>query len=304
MATPPRNDRSKPVTKFCLAMEEHRRTPPGRVRTAREMLDHFFPRGAEGAVDRVFVHIPAEVRGPVIAGWGIRGEKAALRDTDEKVRSVVDDALASGDVDEKAFEEGLTAPIVVDWIPVAEWWAFWRSGSLTGVATQKALATGRELGLFDDEWLLENVHGRGGRLKGTDTICDTLSKEQIVSWLRSVHESGDGSPAGLVAALGWEAILTKTSQEALLFALDAFAGRVGLVTGAPATAADKTSVSPSESPAEADPPSMDSFFNAPSPGRPSAHPSAGTSTAVAEARAAMLSTLAEEQAEVETRRPG
>jgi hypothetical protein len=245
MATSPRNDRTKPITKFCLAMEEHRRTTAGRVRTAKEMQDHFFPRSAEGAADRIFVHIPPEVRGPVIAGWGIRGAKSALRDTDEKVRRVVEDALASGDIDENAFEEGLTAPIVIDWVPLAEWWSFWRNGALTGVAMQKALATGRELGLFDDKWFLENVNGRGGRLKGTDTLCDTLSKDQIVSWLRNVHESGDGSPAGLVAALAWESVLTKTSQEALLFALDAFARRVGLAgaTGAP--------------------PSIEGFFTAP-----------------------------------------
>ena len=278
MATPPRNDRSKPITKFCLAMEEHRRAAPGRVRTAKEMQDHFFARSSGGAVDRIFLHIPPEVRGPVMAGWGIRGEKSALRDTDEKVRRVVEDALASGDLDETAFETGLTAPIVIDWVPLTEWWSFWRSGALTGVAMQKALAVGRELGLFDDRWFLENVNGRGGRLKGTDTLCDTLSKDQIVSWLRNVHESSDGSPTGLVAALSWESILTKTSQEALLFALDAFARRIGLAgaTGAP--------------------PRMDSFFGA-------AQAGAGAG-AVAEARAAMMSTIAEESSEAQARRGG
>ena len=94
---------------------------------------------------------------------------------------------------------------------------------------QKALATARELGLFDDQWFLDNVDGRGGRLKGTDTICDTLSKDQIIAWVRNIHASGDGTAAGIVAALGWEAILSKTSQEALLFALDALAKKVGLV---------------------------------------------------------------------------
>jgi hypothetical protein len=50
--------------------------------------------------------------------------------------------------------------------------------------------------------------------------------------VRKLHESGDGSPAGLVAALGWETILAKTAQDALLFALDAFAKKAGLVADA------------------------------------------------------------------------
>lgn len=227
-----RNDRKNAVTKFCLAMEEHRRTEAGRVRTAREMLEFFFSRTDGGAEDRIFVHIPPAVRGPIVSAWGIRGAKSAVRDTDEKTRQVVLDALVAGDVDELSFEEGLNAQTIIDWVPLASWWSFWRTGKLTSVAIQKALAVGRELSLFDDRWFLLNVEGRGGRLKGTDTLCDTLSKDQIVSWIRKLHESGDGSPAGLVAALGWETVLSKTSQEALLFALDAMAKKVGLVPAA------------------------------------------------------------------------
>ncbi len=234
-----RNDRKNAVTKFCLAMEEHRRTEAGRVRTAREMVDYFFPRTAGIAEDRLFRHMPPEVRGPIISGWRIRGPKSALRDDDEKTRQVVQDALAAGDIDEAMFEEGVSAQVLIDWIPLTDWWTFWRTGKLTGVAIQKALATGRELGLFDDRWFLQNVDGRGGKLKGTDTICDTLSKDQIIAWIRKIHESGDGSPAGLVTALGWETILAKTSQEALLFALDALAKKIGLVSQQPA----KTEVS-------------------------------------------------------------
>lgn len=225
-----RNDRKNGVTKFCLAMEEHRRTEAGRVRTAREMVDFFFPRNGQDTVDKIFLHIPPEVRGPIVSDWGVRGAKSAVRDTDEKIKQVVSDALAAGDIDEAIFEEGVNAQILVDWAPLSEWWQFWRTGKLTGVAIQKALAVARELGLFDDRWFLLNVDGRGGKLKGTDTLCDTLSKDQIIAWIRKVHESGDGSPAGLIAALGWETVLTKTSQEALLFALDAFAKKVGLVT--------------------------------------------------------------------------
>ena len=244
------NDRKDPVTKFCLAMEEHRRTEAGRVRTAREMVDFFFPRAQGTAEDRIFVHIPPEVRGPIVSGWGVRGAKSAIRDTDEKIRDVVYDALAAGDIDEAIFEEGVDAQTLIDWAPLTEWWTFWRTGKLTGVAIQKALAVGRELALFDDRWFLQNVDGRGGKLKATDTLCDTLSKDQIVAWIRKVHESGDGSPAGLITALGWETVLSKTSQEALLFALDAFAKKVGLVAAPPAANAGATAAQGGAAPTE------------------------------------------------------
>ncbi len=232
----PRNDRNQAVTKFCLAMEEHRRTEVGRVRTARELVATLFPYDEHGATDKVFKAMPNEVRGPILSNWGIRGAKAALKDDDERVKSVVHDALVAGDIDEAIFEEGVTAQTLVDWIALSDWWSFWRHGKLTGVAIQKALATARELELIDDRWFLANVQGRGGKLKGTDVICDSLSKDQIVAWIRKVHESGDGSPGGLVAALGWETILAKTAQDALLFALDAFAKKAGLV---PDASADK-----------------------------------------------------------------
>ena len=224
----PRNDRNQAVTKFCLAMEDHRRTEAGRVRTAKEFVAHFFPHDEQKAKDQLFLHMPNDVRGPVLAKWGIRGAKAALKDDDEKVKLVVHDALVAGDIDDAIFEGGVEPMILVDWIVLAEWWSFWRHGRLTGVAIQKALATARELGLIDDKWFLLNVQGRGGKLKGTDVLCDTLSKDQIVAWVRKLHESGDGSPAGIVAAIGWETVLTKTAQDALLFALDQFARKAGL----------------------------------------------------------------------------
>lgn len=234
------NDRNAGVTKFCLTLEELRRTEAGRVRTAKEMLDVFFPRDGAGKVteDRMFLHIPPPVRGPIISGWKIRGPKSAARDTDEKVRLVVQDALLAGDVDEAMFEAGIDAQTLIDWIPLPEWWSFWRGGKLTGFAVQRALATARELQLFDDRWFLLNIEGRGGKLKGTDTVCDTLSKDQIVGWLRKVHESGDGSPSGLVNALGWETLLAKTSQEALLFAIDALAKKLMLDASAAAGATE------------------------------------------------------------------
>lgn len=224
----PRNDRTVGVTQLCLALEQHRRTDTGRVRTPAEMVAWFFPRQGTDVDDRLFVHIPREVRGPVISGWGIRGPKSAMRDDDVRVKNVVRDAFDAGDVNDAMFEDGVTPDILVEWIPLTDYWQFWRSGKLTGPAVQYALAAGREIGLFDDAWFLQNLEARGGRLTGTDAICDTLPKDQIVTWMRNIHASGDGSPAGIVAAIGWQTILTKTSQDALLFSLDALAKRVGL----------------------------------------------------------------------------
>lgn len=243
-----KNNRQDPVTKFCLTMEEFRRTDPGRVRSPQEFVTHFFPYDPTNATDRVFLHMPREVRAPIVSAWGIRGAKAAVRDDDAKVRVVVHDALLAGDIDAATFEEGVIASTLIDWVPLQEWWTFWRTGRVSGVPVQRALRTARELNLFDDRWFLQNLEGRGGRLKGTDTICDTLSKDQIVAWIRGIHSSGDGSPAGIVNALGWDTILTKVSEEALLFALDAFAKKVGLVPPTAATSATATSATSATAP--------------------------------------------------------
>jgi len=225
----PKNDPQNPVSRFCLAMEELRRTEAGRVKDATELLAHFFPHDASRSTDRLFLHMPQEVRAPIVSAWGIRGAKAALRDDDEKIRTVVHDALLAGDIDEATFEDGLGPDILVGWVPLPDWCSFWRSGKVVGVPVQRALDVARQLGLFDDRWFLQNLDGRGGRLKGTDTICDTLGKDQIVAWLQKMHASGDGSPAGIVAAIGWDVVLARTAQEALLFALDALATKIGLV---------------------------------------------------------------------------
>jgi hypothetical protein len=240
-------------------MEDHRRTDAGRVRTAKELVAHFFPHDEQSSDDRLFLHMPNDVRGPVLARWGIRGAKAALKDDDAKVKFVVHDALVAGDIDDGSFEEGVSAEILIDWVVLADWWAFWRSGRLTGVAIQKALATARELGLIDDKWFLENIQGRGGKLRGTDVLCDTLSKDQIIAWLRKLHESGDASPAGIVAALGWDTVLTKASQDSLLFALDQLARKAGLAPE-PAPPSNRELAAPAtepKSPADAPPPSQE-----------------------------------------------
>ncbi len=231
----PRNDRALALSAFCLEIETHRRKPEGRVRNAETFLEFYFPRQGEHATnDRLFLHLPQEVRGPILAGWRIRGLKAALRDDNERVKAVVLDALAAGDLDAAMFEEGVTPGQLVDYAPLDEWWSFWRGTALPNAAVQKALATARAMHLVDDKWFLENVEGRGGKLKGTDAVCDTLTKEDITAWIRGVHSSGDASPAGLVAARGWENLLAKTAPDALLAALDAFARKVHLTPSAAA----------------------------------------------------------------------
>jgi hypothetical protein len=224
-----RNDLSAAVPKFCLALEEHRRTPDGRVRTSQELLATFFPHDEKVCTDKLFRYLPNEVRGPIIAAWGIRGIKAALRDNDEKVQQVVHDALVAGDVDHVAFEEGLSPETLVRWVPLADLWAFWRGGKLTKQAIHKALSTAYELYLFDARWFLETINARSGALKGTDVLADGLTKDELTQWIRRIHETGDGTPKGLVAALGWEKIVAKTPNDVLVAVLDAMVTKVGLV---------------------------------------------------------------------------
>ncbi len=229
----PKNARGRPVTKLCLALETFRRTDEGRARDANAFLGHFFPTDKNGAKDRLFIHIPKEVRADLLSNWGIRGKKSALRDDDERVRTTVQDALAAGDIDAPTIEEGVTPEILVDWAPLDDWWAFWRGTTIPIGSVRKALATARELSLFDERWFLEHLSLKSQRLDGTDVLCAALSKEQIVAWLGAVHASGDASPTGLVTALGWETILNKTAHEALLFALDALARQIGLAEAGP-----------------------------------------------------------------------
>jgi hypothetical protein len=169
------------------------------------------------------------VRAPLIAGRRSRGEKAARRDHDERVSAVVSDALDAGDIDATMFETGVAADVLVDHVPLEEWWELWRGTALPNASVQKALASARARGLIDDEWFLAHVEARGGKAKGTEAIADALTKEELVEWVRALHESGDASPYGVLAARGWDNVLAKTAPEALLGVLDAFARKVGLV---------------------------------------------------------------------------
>jgi hypothetical protein len=228
-----RNDLSAAVPKFCLALEEHRRTAEGRVRTSQEMLATYFPHDDKTCTDRIFKYLPNEVRGPIIAAWGIRGIKAAVRDNDDKIQSVVHDALVAGDVDHSAFEDGLSPETLVKWVPLADLWAFWRAGKMTKQALHKALATAYELYLFDARWFLDTITAKGGSIRGTDVLSDGLSKEELTQWIHRIHETADGTPKGIVSALGWEKIVAKTANDVLVAVLDAMVAKVGLVVVPP-----------------------------------------------------------------------
>lgn len=247
--TTPRNDPSAPLTRFCLAVEEHRRTPEGRVRTSQQFVSSFFTSSEQTPEDRIFRHVPKEVRGPVISAWGIRGSKAALRDSDEKVASVVSDALLAGDLTPGDFEEGLSAALVIAWVPLPEWWAFWRGGVISKAAALKALTTAYELKLFDAAWFFDHLEARGGALKGTRVVSDGLTKEDLTDWIDRVHKTQNGTPAGLLDALGWEKLVGKTQNEALFGVLDAFAKKHELAAADAAATTDPPSATPeAESP--------------------------------------------------------
>jgi hypothetical protein len=226
-----RNDIESAVPKFCFGLEVHRRTPDGRVRTAKEFLSHFFPHDKKSSTDRVFHYLPNEVRAPILTTWGVRGKKSALLDDDSKVQSVMHDALVAGDIDASMFEDALSADTIMRWIDLSDWWTFWRGGKITKYTILKALESGYELGLFDAYWFLDTIRGQGGKLRGTDILAEGLNKADLTEWVRRIHESGDGSPRGLLAALGWDQIVAKTADDVLVAVLDAMAMKVALAAG-------------------------------------------------------------------------
>ena len=242
------NDLSAAVPKFCLTVEEFRRTSEGRVRTPQEFLQHFFPHDSGKVTDRIFKFLPNEVRGPVLTSWGLRGAKSALKDTDDKVQSVVWDALLAGDIDQEAFEQALVSEVVVRWAPLADWWGFWRGGKLSKLAIHKALDTGYELGLFDAKWFFETIEGPGGKLKGTDVVSEGLTKAELTEWVRKIHASGDGSPKGLLVSIGWDRIVGKTPNDVLIRVLDAFAQKVQLAEAQAVVKSDTDAPSGDERP--------------------------------------------------------
>jgi hypothetical protein len=225
----PRNDLNAAVPKFCLELEVDRRIPQGRVRTAQEFLTHFFPHDRKSRSDRIFKTMPREVRGPILTGWGIRGRRTALLDDDERVQSVVHDALVAQDVTCEMFEEGLAANVIMRWIDLTDWWRFWRGGKIAKYTLLRALESGYENALFDAEWFLTTIRSHGGKLQGTDVLAEGLSKDELTEWVRNIHALADGTSKGIVSALGWETIVARTADDVLLAVLDAMALKVSLV---------------------------------------------------------------------------
>jgi hypothetical protein len=227
MHQPVRNLPDEPVTRLCLTLDIDRRTPEGRIRSEREFREHFFPYDASTANDRIFRFMPREVRGPIVSSWGIRGKRTALMDDDPRVAAVVHDALLSDDINDQIFEQGLLPEVLISWCDLRDWWAFWRRGVQTKHSIGLALRTAYDLGLFDARWFLDSVEN--GRARGTDVLVEGLAKVELGRWIRRVHESGDGSPKGLLAALGWSTLVDHTSDMVLLRVIDGFAQVRGLV---------------------------------------------------------------------------
>lgn len=222
------NNLDHPVTKLCLVLEEDRRTPSGRIRSSKQFREHYFPYDERSCDDRIFVTMPTDVRGPIVAAWGIRGPRSAIKDTDDRVRNVVHDAFLALDIDDFLFEEGLLPVVLMRWGDLNDWWTFWRRGPITRHAMRKALETGYDLGLFDSLWFVDNLRSRGGTLEGTDVIAEGLSKAEMTDWIRAVYRGGDSSAEGLIRALGWELLANKLPDDAVLHLLDQLAEKVGL----------------------------------------------------------------------------
>ena len=130
-------------------------------------MQHFFPHDATKVTDRLFKFLPNEVRGPVLTSWGLRGAKSALKDTDEKVQSVVWDALLAGDIDHEAFEQAILCDVARH--------AGRRSatggrsgarGKLSKLAIHKALDTAYELGALRREVVFRHDRGAGREAQG------------------------------------------------------------------------------------------------------------------------------------------
>jgi hypothetical protein len=222
-----RNDLKAPLTKLCLALETARRTDEhARVAGSQEFLAFFFPHDESSATDRLFCHLPKDVRGPLLSSWGIRGKKSALRDSDNKVQLVVHDALLAGDVDHAAIEQAITPELLIKWVPLSDWWGFWRSGKLDKRVLHFALTLAYDQQQFDAPWLFGAL--QAGDMGGIDALAQYLSKDDLVRWIKNIHQAGDGSPNGIIAAIGWSTIVEKTDMNVLLAVLDAFAARSSL----------------------------------------------------------------------------
>jgi hypothetical protein len=231
---------SAELRRFCLALEEYRRTPEGRVRDSQEFLLSFFPHDGDIVADQVFRYISRETRAKIISGWKIRGPKAALRDDDAKVEEVVHDSLRSGDLDHVMFEEGISPEVLINSVPLTEWWIFWRTGKLSSSILTHALLVARDQKLLGATWFLDHVMATDGDARGIDVFASKLSKEDLTAWVRKIASTANATPDGIVDALGWEKILGSLPVSSLMILLDGLITRIGLSLHLPTDLEDET----------------------------------------------------------------
>jgi hypothetical protein len=230
------------LRRFCLALEEFRRTPEGRVRTSEELVQSFFPHDGDIVADQLFRYMPKETRGPILSGWKIRGPKTALRDDDAKIEQVVHDSFRSGDLTHEMFEAAVTPELLINAVPLTEWWIFWRTGKLTPAILVHALLVAHDQKLLSAGWFLDHVMASEGDARGIEVFASKLSKDDLTTWIREIAKSGNASSEGIVSALGWEKILTALSVSSLMILIDGLITRIGLSLHLPSQLEEETDV--------------------------------------------------------------
>jgi len=94
---------------------------------------------------------------------------------------------------------------------------------------QKALTVAYDLALFDARWFSRYGSSQSGALKGTDVLADGLSKEDLVAWIKRIHEGGTVRRRASWRPSAGKRFAAKTRDEALVAVLDAVVTKVGLV---------------------------------------------------------------------------
>jgi hypothetical protein len=228
------------LRRFCLALEQFRRTPEGRVRTAEEFVLSFFPHDGDIVADQLFRYISRETRAQIISGWKIRGPKTALRDDDAKVEEVIHDSLRAGDLEPGMFEAGISPEVLINSVPLTEWWIFWRTGKLSASILTHALLVARDQQLLGAAWFLDHVMATDGEARGIDVFASKLTKEDLTAWIRTIASTANATPEGIVSALGWEKILAGLPVSSLMILLDGLITRIGLSLHLPTDLEDET----------------------------------------------------------------
>ena len=224
-----KNDPAAAVPKFCLALEEHRRTNDGRVRTSQEMLATFFTHDDKACSDRICSSTCRRRARSDHCRVGYSGVKAALRDNDEQ-----DPAASSSTHSSPA--TSITWPSRTASPPndhslgparrlvgiLARWQAHEASPSQGPRNRIRTLSLRRPLVPRDDQ-------ARERRAQGHRRPRRRLDE-------RRSHAVGPKDPRdrrrlaqGPGVSLGWDKIVAKTANDVLVAVLDAMVAKVGLV---------------------------------------------------------------------------